>query len=270
MKSFKTVAHILTTFLKKFSKETPSVIVESDLNCQQKNRKNDCIVCSNCNILNNNDIIQKTENNDVNNNNKPIDSKQNNEFVNSVLIPSSSLSSSSNNNFNRRTPLMKRMSSDDSQHNPNVININEQQQHQSPILTTGSSVKSNSSNQINSQNLNQPFQYLSINLEPKFLLTIIQERLESHRKEFGNRVKCVPSIRTINCQHHCVALLTSRLFTILCNDNIFQQKLIINDNQRNNFCFNIIVELLNPNNDPVSIFSIYFDLINLILKLSLA
>ena len=116
-----------------------------------------------------------------------------------------------------------------------------------PTITTTTTTNNNNNN----QNLNKPFQYLASNLEPKFLLTIIHERLESHRKEFGNRVKCVPSVRTINCQHHCVALLTSRLFTILCNDGIFQHK-IINDNQQNSVCFNIIIELLNPNNDPVS------------------
>lgn len=243
----------MTTFLKKFSKESPTLIVEADLNCQQqKNHKNECIVCSNLN--------NSIQTNDVNNiSNKVANSKQNecdNEFVNSVLIPSTS---SANNSLNKRTPLIKRISSDDSQHNCSTNNesLNATEPISLPSATTGttgSSIKSNSSNQINSQNLNQPFQYLSINLEPKFLLTIIQERLESHRKEFGNRVKCVPSIRTINCQHHCVALLTSRLFAILCNDSIFQQKLILNENQRNNFCFGIIVELLNPNNDPVKFF----------------
>jgi hypothetical protein len=170
LKSFKTVAHILTTFLKKFSKETPSVAVEADLICQQKNRKNECIICSNCTSLNNNNnnndnVNQKNEIiSDVNTQNIKQNDELNNEFVNSVLIPS-------NNNFNRKTPLMKRISSDDSQHNnPNLINenlnANEQQNHpnQSAEITTGSSVKSNSSNQINSQNLNQPFQYLSINL----------------------------------------------------------------------------------------------------------
>ena len=221
-------------------------MLESDL--QQKNRKNECMICLNCNNTN------KTIN-DVNNNKltTPTSNTRNNEieneFVNCVLIPSSSTSTLN------RPSITKRMSSIDSQ-----LNFSTNIENDEPIAETlvpasvpvGSSVKSNSSSQANSQNLNQPFQYLSSNLEPKFLLTIIHERLESHRKEFGNRVKCVPSVRTINCQHHCVALLTTRLFTILCNDSIFQHKLI-NDNQQNSFCFNIIVELLNPNNDPVSV-----------------
>jgi hypothetical protein len=98
--------------------------------------------------------------------------------------------------------------------------------------------------------LNLPFQYIAFNVNPKHLLQIIQDRLESHKSEYGNRVRCVPSVRTVNCQHHCVALLACRLFAILCNEQIFQHKLVYDTNE---VCFNMIVDILNPNNDPVNI-----------------
>jgi hypothetical protein len=164
---------------------------------------------------------------------------------------------------------------------------------------------------------NQPFKCLSSSIEPKFLLAIIQERLESHKKidinastmgpntnsssglpppsanlmspnnnsnvtngflqssasitgaNLGtttaaglsttsnasttnnkNRVKCTASARTINCQHHCVAILATRLFALLCNEQSFQQRLM-SENQE--ACFNMIIDILYPNNDPVNI-----------------
>ena len=151
---------------------------------------------------------------------------------------------------------------------------------------------------------NQPFKCLSSSIEPKFLLAIIQERLESHKKidinastmgantssttgftasnlvntsngflqssvsmtganlagasslapsnasttNNKNRVKCTASARTINCQHHCVAILATRLFALLCNEQSFQQRLM-SENQE--ACFNMIIDILYPNNDPV-------------------
>ena len=149
----------------------------------------------------------------------------------------------------------------------------------------------------NSYYQNQPFKCLASSIEPKFLLAIIQERLESHKKidinastmganssnttsggvsgggvnvtsgfvtqsstsmtangtasstNNKNRVKCTASARTINCQHHCVAILATRLFALLCNEQSFQQRLM-NENQE--ACFNMIIDILYPNNDPVN------------------
>ena len=126
---------------------------------------------------------------------------------------------------------------------------------------------------MNNNYQNQPFKILSNSIDPKNLLCIIQERLECHKKvdinasttmsggtnhlpnnlhnntqASGGKVKCVPSARSINCQHHCVAILATRLFAILSNEQTFQQKLM-GENQE--ACFNIIVEILYPNNDPV-------------------
>lgn len=71
---------------------------------------------------------------------------------------------------------------------------------------------------------------------------------KSNINDSNSRVKCMPSARTINCQHHCVAILATRLFAILCNEQPFQQKLM-NENQE--VCFDLIVDILYPNNDPV-------------------
>ena len=57
------------------------------------------------------------------------------------------------------------------------------------------------------------------------------------------------TVWTISCQHHCVAILGTRLFAILCNEQVFQQKLI---NENSEAYFNLIIEILYPNNDPVS------------------
>lgn len=152
---------------------------------------------------------------------------------------------------------------------------------------TPSTITNNQQQTNNYQN--QPFKCLANSIEPKFLLAIIVDRLESHKQVDINastamgtsnapnaatnnnnnnatsqstaastscqagsssKVKCVPSARTINCQHHCVAILATRLFAILCNEPSFQQKLVSNENS--DACFNMIIEILYPNNDPVN------------------
>ncbi|CAF0909879.1 unnamed protein product, partial [Brachionus calyciflorus] len=138
-------------------------------------------------------------------------------------------------------------------------------------------------NDLNSNYLNQPIKCLASSLEPRFLLQIVHDRLESHKSVDINattamnsnnnnnqqqqstttattttttttcntnpnsKVKCLPSARTIQCQHHCVAILATRLFAILCNEQAFQVKLM-NENQE--VSFNLIVDILYPNNDP--------------------
>lgn len=185
---------------------------------------------------------------------------------------------------------------------------------------SGFNFKKGSSNNNNLYQ-NQPFKCLADSIDPRVLLGMIQERLESHKKvdinastmapsntntntnnttnqtvlqttngpmcnadsvaagsgpeadttsnmnqtaadlasskaqligmasDNSSRVKCMPSARTINCQHHCVAILATRLFAILCNEHSFKQKLI---SECQEVCFNLIVDILYPNNDPVS------------------
>ncbi len=130
---------------------------------------------------------------------------------------------------------------------------------------------------------NQPFKCLASTLDPKFLLSIIRDRLESHKKVDINattmvgsgittsnnqnnqnfnanntnnsnnhtgRIKCMPSARSINCQHHCVAILAARLFALLCNEKTFQLKVCT---ENADMSFNLIIDILYPNNDPVFI-----------------
>jgi hypothetical protein len=144
----------------------------------------------------------------------------------------------------------------------------------------------NANDMINSNYQNQPFKCLANCIEPKQLLAIILERLESHKNvdinattmlssssnpnsataqtnlnqsttttnHILNKVKCMPSARTINCQHHCVAILSARVFAILCNEMAFQQRLM---GEHQEACFNMIIDILYPNNDPVNFFLYY-------------
>lgn len=268
--SFKSVAHMLTNFLKKFSKEPDTSNIDYDLKTlshQIKQQQNQLaasgVASSKISHKNNNDYTTCNCNKNATNAQTDVNTTSinkceiDNQFVNSLLIASPTQSNTNpsiqlNANTSNKTTLNDTQPSQSQQQQQTTSTTSNAQCEVIESNDTPSTSNTTTTNQTNvNQNLNQPFQLLSSNIEPKFLLTIIQERLEAHKKEYGNRVKCVPSVRTINCQHHCVALLASRLFTILCNDNIFQQKLI-NDTQQNNFCFNTIVELLNPNNDPVS------------------
>ncbi|CAF4476149.1 unnamed protein product [Rotaria sp. Silwood2] len=109
-----------------------------------------------------------------------------------------------------------------------------------------------SSNQIsNSINTYEPFSVL-YKIEPSYLLDIMRQHLDVHRNEFNNRVKCVPSTRSPSCQHHCIVILGARLLTILSQDHNFQLKFI--ENKQN---LSIIIDMLNINNDPVNIYTIY-------------
>jgi len=145
--------------------------------------------------------------------------------------------------------------------------------------------KNNDQKMTTSSYQNQPFKCLANSIDPKFLLLVIKERLESHKNVDVNatttgggvcgspintptntnpnnnstnnttttnnsnssRTKCIPSARVISCQHHCVAILATRLFAVLCNEKVFQKRLM-NENQE--VCFNLINEILYPNNDP--------------------
>ncbi|CAF3266699.1 unnamed protein product, partial [Rotaria sp. Silwood2] len=89
-------------------------------------------------------------------------------------------------------------------------------------------------------------------IEPIILLGLMRTRLDAHRNEFNNRPKCVPSTRSPLCTHHCVIILAARLLTILSQNHNFQLKFI--ENKQN---LSIIIDMLNINNDPVNIYTIY-------------
>jgi hypothetical protein len=104
---------------------------------------------------------------------------------------------------------------------------------------------------ISNENSNTIYTYepfsLLYQIEPIHLLRLMRTRLDTHRKEFNNRPKCVPSTRSPLCTHHCVVILAARLLTILCQDHTFQLRFI---GTKENLA--IIVDMLNINNDPVN------------------
>ena len=132
--------------------------------------------------------------------------------------------------------------------NPPLISPNLSKSH---LLNSDNSA-SNGSSPISNDNSNtvhtyEPFSLL-YQIEPLHLLRLMRTRLEAHRREFNNRPKCVPSTRSPLCTHHCVVILAARLLTILCQDHSFQQRFL---STKENLI--IIVDMLNINNDPVSI-----------------
>ncbi len=109
---------------------------------------------------------------------------------------------------------------------------------------------------ISNENSNTIYTYepfsLLYQIEPIHLLRLMRTRLDTHRKEFNNRPKCVPSTRSPLCTHHCVVILAARLLTILCQDHTFQLRFI---GTKENLA--IIVDMLNINNDPVNNLSLF-------------
>lgn len=200
------------------------------------------------------------------------------DFTTSILVASKNITSESTSS----SILLNRTESNQSLDDEALINptnINNKNEN-----STGSTKKGTATSSSSYQN--QPFKCLANSIDPKFLLTIIKDRLESHKSvdinattmnmntnqaqvnsgsggvsEAGcsstnnTKAKCIPSARVIACQHHCVAILAARLFAILCNEKGFQRR-IFNENQE--ICFNLVNDLLYPNNDPVSFIGLNF------------
>ena len=233
---------------------------------QKRNRNKQELVQTNDESLNTSDLEQadKKEEDKTNSNS---DTEQQSDFTTSILAGTQANSPNKTND----SRLFK---------NEDTESLSE----------TTSDKNKEASNARTSSYQNQPFKCLANSIDPKYLLTVIKERLESHKTvdinatTMGNnttsnvtncntnnsnstvnnsatnsninnsnsssRAKCIPSARVINCQHHCVAILATRLFAILCNEKSFQKRLM-NENQE--ACFNLINEILYPNNDPVNI-----------------
>lgn len=160
-------------------------------------------------------------------------------YSNDNLAPSSSPLISS-------SPGLKASSSDLT--NPQLTSPNLSKSH---LLNSDNSPMNSSSSNINDTSsavhTYEPFSLL-YQIEPLHLLRLMRTRLDAHRREFNNRPKCVPSTRSPLCTHHCVVILAARLLTILCQDHPFQQRFLTT---KENLV--IIVDMLNINNDPVSI-----------------
>lgn len=216
------------------------------------------------------------------------DAEQQQQHVPIITDYTTSILAANINNNRESTNMLNRADSNQSLDEPACPVTNSTRNEINNSRSTSDDKETSANSGSTSSYLNQPFKCLANSIDPKFLLTIIKDRLDSHKSvdinattmnvntgsgaqagvvvgggvgadpvsnSGGNssanntRAKCIPSARVIACQHHCVAILGARLFAILCNEKGFQRKLF-NENQE--VCFNLINDLLYPNNDPVS------------------
>lgn len=313
----RTMAHRLSGFFRKFSTQSSGNSIQMNHNDSNLDNVNlDESVCTNCNKQIKNSRAhsnEKTKKNkkmmsslgqsqiqsNLDEEDKENDDKLDKDFTTSVLVADIFNSSgsigkdenktntdNSNNNNENKKQAQQRQESEAAEKNlrsEESLYMEEEDDTKNSANYQTNPTTASSTNASNSDYYqNQPYKFLANSIEPKYLLSIIKERLESHKKidinastmgansnfvntsglstgqtsasasstNNKNRVKCTASARTINCQHHCVAILATRLFTLLCNEQAFQQKLI-SENQE--VCFNIIIDVLYPNNDPVRI-----------------
>ena len=88
---------------------------------------------------------------------------------------------------------------------------------------------------------------LLASLDPSLILETLQRSIVSQKQTLGLRHKCTPSSRWRHCSHHCVHLLSARIFTVMCHSPNTQHRLV------NDGLLKILVDALDPNHDPVSI-----------------
>lgn len=81
--------------------------------------------------------------------------------------------------------------------------------------------------------------------DPARMLTILRESITKHKQLMGTRHRCVPSVRWRNCSHHCLQILSARVFTVICHSSSAQHKVINGDHLKT------LVDALDPNHDPV-------------------
>jgi len=86
------------------------------------------------------------------------------------------------------------------------------------------------------------------NCDPGLILGILHSAIATQKKLMGTRHKCTPSVRLRHCWHHCLQILSARVFTIMCRSTVVQQKVVSEDGH-----IPILVEALDPNHDPVSV-----------------
>ena len=86
------------------------------------------------------------------------------------------------------------------------------------------------------------------NCDPGLILGILHGAIATQKKLMGTRHKCTPSVRLRHCSHHCLQILSARVFTVICRSSGVQQKVMSEDGH-----IPILVEALDPNHDPVRI-----------------
>lgn len=86
-----------------------------------------------------------------------------------------------------------------------------------------------------------------MNSDPALFLAILQDSIAKYKQVMAARHRCTPSIRWRHCTHHCLQILSARLFTVMCQGTSVQHKVISCEHLK------ALVDALDPNNDPVSI-----------------
>lgn len=86
------------------------------------------------------------------------------------------------------------------------------------------------------------------NCDPGLILGILHGAIATQKKLMGTRHKCTPSVRLRHCSHHCLQILSARVFTVICRSSGVQQKVMSEDGH-----IPVLVEALDPNHDPVRI-----------------
>ena len=91
------------------------------------------------------------------------------------------------------------------------------------------------------------------NCDPGIVLGILHNAIATQKKTMGTRHKCTPSVRMRHCWHHCLQILSARVFNVMCLSSVVQQKVMSEEGH-----IPILVEALDPNHDPVRIAFILF------------
>jgi len=81
--------------------------------------------------------------------------------------------------------------------------------------------------------------------DPSTLIGVLQESIVNQKQSMGARHRCTPSVRWRHCTHHCLQILSARVFTVMCHTNAVQHKVV------NGGHLKMLVDALDPNHDPV-------------------
>lgn len=84
--------------------------------------------------------------------------------------------------------------------------------------------------------------------DPSQILSVLHNNITMHKRIIGTRQKCTPSTRARHCTHHCLQILSARILAIMSHSHQVQQRIVADGHLKT------LVEALDPNHDPVSIF----------------
>ncbi|ELT88363.1 hypothetical protein CAPTEDRAFT_195648 [Capitella teleta] len=113
----------------------------------------------------------------------------------------------------------------------------------SPGLSAGAPTSPTNSADTSADYERTPLEILQT-ADPTQLLVTLQESITKHKQLMGARHKCTPSVRLKSCTHHCVQILSARVFAVMCQGNNVQHRVISEGH------IQTLVDALDPNHDP--------------------